>query len=97
MTGVSSAKLINPDIALSSSMDVLITKYNASVSLDRKLNVDNITVQAGEFQTLNHELSAKFISLSPYTNTATLNFGTSIEHQSMCFWQCQRHHSRYQL
>lgn len=84
MTGVSSAKLINPDVTLSSSMDVLITKYNANVSLDRKLNVDNITVQSGEFQTLNYDVSAKFISLSPYTNTATLNFGTSVVSTNQC-------------
>lgn len=77
MTGLNSAKLINPETSLSSLMDVAVSKYNAAVVLDRKLNVDNITIQSGEFQTMNYDLSAKFISISPSSNTLTVNFGTS--------------------
>ncbi|MBK8111521.1 MAG: hypothetical protein IPK46_14940 [Saprospiraceae bacterium] len=77
MTGTQPAKLINTDEALTSTMDVLISKYNTHVSLDRKLNVGSLAIQSGEFRTNDFDVNASSFNLFPYTNTATANFGTS--------------------
>lgn len=77
MTGTQPAKLINSDEALTSTMDVLISKYNTHVSLDRKLNVGSLAIQSGEFRTNDFDVTASSFNLFPYTNTATVNFGTS--------------------
>lgn len=77
MTGTQPAKLINPDESLSSTMDVLISKYNTHVSLDRKLNVGSLSIQSGEFRSNDFDINAGSFALAPYTNTATANLGTS--------------------
>jgi hypothetical protein len=77
MTGIQPSKLINPDESLSSTMDVLISKYNTHVSLDRKLNVGSLSIQSGEFRSNDFDINAGSFTLAPYTNTATANLGTS--------------------
>jgi hypothetical protein len=84
MTGTLPSKLINSDEALTSTMDVLISKYNTNVSLDRKLNVGSLAIQSGEFLTNDFDVNASSFNLFPYTNTATANFGTSNVVASTC-------------